>query len=77
MSIVIDAIYENGSFRPRVPVELADGAPVRLVVDLIGEARDPLDEVIGIVEHGPDLGLADRHDEILYGKPLPPEEPRP
>jgi predicted DNA-binding antitoxin AbrB/MazE fold protein len=67
MSITIEAIYQNGSFKPKVPLQLAEGSPVRLVVDPIDDSRDPLDEVIGIVKGGPDLSLAERHDEILYG----------
>lgn len=68
MAIVVEAVYENGSFRPAVPVELPDGASVKLVVDLIGAESDPLDEVIGTVEDGPEFSLAERHDEVLYGK---------
>ncbi len=77
MSIIVEAIYEDGSFRPRVPVGLANGAPVRLVVDVIEDDRDPLEEVIGVVRGGPDFGLAERHDEVLYKDPGPCEGPRP
>jgi predicted DNA-binding antitoxin AbrB/MazE fold protein len=77
MSIVIEATYQNGSFRPKVPVEIADGAPVRLVVDVIQDARDPLDEVIGVIQEGPDLGLAEHHDRIVYGDRLRREGPKP
>jgi predicted DNA-binding antitoxin AbrB/MazE fold protein len=66
VSLTIEAVYENGAFRPRGRVELADGAPVRLIVDVIPDERDPLDEVIGIVVTGPDFSLADHHDELIY-----------
>jgi predicted DNA-binding antitoxin AbrB/MazE fold protein len=68
MSIVVEATYENGSFRPKVPVALADGAPVRLVVDVIQAERDPLDEVIGVIKEGPEFSLAEHHDDIVYGQ---------
>jgi predicted DNA-binding antitoxin AbrB/MazE fold protein len=77
MGIVIEAMYENGSFRPKAPVDLADGSPVRLVVDVIEDEPDPLDEVIGVIKGGPDFSLAERHDEILYGTSFRREEPQP
>jgi predicted DNA-binding antitoxin AbrB/MazE fold protein len=67
MSITIEAIYQNGSFKLNEPLQLAEGSSVRLVIHLIVDAGDPLDEVIGIVKDGPDLSLAERHDEIVYG----------
>jgi predicted DNA-binding antitoxin AbrB/MazE fold protein len=77
MSITIDAIYQNGSFKPKMPVPLAEGSLVRLVVAPIDDSRDPLDQVIGIVKSGPDFSLADRHDEIVYGGLLPEEGDQP
>jgi predicted DNA-binding antitoxin AbrB/MazE fold protein len=75
--MIIEAIYENGTFRPKVPVDLMDGVPVRLVVDVIKVERDPLDEVIGVITDGPDFSLAERHDDIIYGNLLRQEGPSP
>ena len=61
MSITIEAIYENGSFKLIQPQQLAEGSPVRLDIDLIDDADDPLDQVIGVVKEGSELGLAEPH----------------
>jgi predicted DNA-binding antitoxin AbrB/MazE fold protein len=67
MNISVEAIYQNGWFKPKAPLQLAEGPPVRLIVAPIDDARGPLDEVIGIVKDGPDFSLAERHDEVVSG----------
>ena len=44
---------------------LADGTLVPLVVTPVDDDDDPLDAVIGICTEGPDVSLAERHDEII------------
>ena len=53
----------------RQPVPLLDGTKVQLTVTPVAveDDYDPLDEVIGICTEGPDISLAERHDEIIYG----------
>ena len=36
--------------------------------------HDPLDDVIGICKEGPDVSLAARHDDLLYGVRPPTAE---
>ncbi len=68
MPITVEAVYEGGVFRPKQPVNLREGAEVRVVIGpLVSEDDDPLEKVIGTCLDGPDISLAARHDEILYG----------
>ncbi len=67
MSITVEATYENGVLKPRRPLTLAEGTEVSLTISPVDEDYDPLDAVIGICKEGPDVSLAERHDEILYG----------
>ena len=67
MPITVEATYEKGVLKPSQPLTLADGTEVRLTISPLDEDYDPLDAVIGICKDGPDISLAERHDEILYG----------
>jgi predicted DNA-binding antitoxin AbrB/MazE fold protein len=67
MTIVIEAVFENGVFKPLRPLTLVEGTEVRLTVATVDEDYDPLAAVIGICDEGPDISLAERHDEIIYG----------
>lgn len=69
MSITVEAVFENGLLKPKQPLELAEGAEVRLVISPLGDDRDSLDEVIGICTEGPDISLAEHHDAVIYGDP--------
>ena len=75
MAIIVDATYENGVFKLAEPVPLPEGALVRLTVTPVDDDYDPLDDVIGICKDGPDVSLAQRHDDFLYGT-LPSKEPK-
>lgn len=76
MAITVEATYEDGFLKPARPLTLAEGAEVRLTISPLDEDYDPLEEVIGICDDGPDVSLAERHDEILYGLKLD-DEPAP
>jgi predicted DNA-binding antitoxin AbrB/MazE fold protein len=67
MTITLQAVYENGVFKPMQPVALSEGTHVELVLSTAPDDPHPLDEVIGICKGGPGFSLAERHDEILYG----------
>ena len=67
MVITVEATYRDGVLKPTRPLTLAEGTEVRLTVSLLDEDYDPLDAVIGICKEGPEISLAERHDEILYG----------
>lgn len=75
MTITVEAVYESGQLRFKEPVVLAEGTAVRVTISPVDEDYDPLDEVIGICNEGPDISLAARHDELLYGIPPAKEQP--
>ena len=77
MSLVVEATFENGTFKLAQPVALPEGAQVRLTItpvdedhpvdeDPVDEDKDPLDAVIGICKGGPRDG-AQNHDKYIYG----------
>ena len=72
MTLTVAAVYENGVFKPKEPVALAEGAEVQLTVNPAQEpeAEDPLADVIGIAESGRTDG-AENHDRYIYGKIRP------
>jgi predicted DNA-binding antitoxin AbrB/MazE fold protein len=74
MTITIQATYANGVLTPKEPLALAEGTEVRVTIGAPEEDGDPLDEVIGICTEGPDVSLAARHDELLYGLRPPTAE---
>lgn len=42
MSIVVDAVFQNGMFKPTQPVELPENEPVRLQIATSSEVADAL-----------------------------------
>ena len=66
-ALVVEATVENGTFKLAQPIPLPEGTHVRLTIDPVEQESDPLESVIGICKEGPDISLAERHDEILYG----------
>jgi len=89
MSMSVEAIYESGTFKLKQPVSLPEGSQVRLIIIPLGangepvqangecpSEEHPLDAVIGVCDDGPEISLAERHDEILYGL-RPREAPAP
>jgi predicted DNA-binding antitoxin AbrB/MazE fold protein len=67
MTITVEATYENGVLKPKQPLTLADGAEVSITIRPATDDDDPLEAVIGICDDGPDISLAARHDEFIYG----------
>lgn len=80
MSTTVDAIYENGVFRPEKPVELADKTKVHLVIEKVAPAPaadddDPtgwktIDRLIGFIksEGGQKEPIGRDHDKYIYRK---------
>lgn len=76
----IHAVYENGVFRPTVPVELPDNCEVELTVSTEadrGNDKTPLQRLADIASQfpeNPDLptDMAVQHDHYLYGTPKRP-----
>jgi predicted DNA-binding antitoxin AbrB/MazE fold protein len=72
MTIAVEAIFENGAFRPVEPVSLPEGTPVHLQVSRLDEPPvDPLEAVIGIGEGPSEEDGAANHDKYIYGKIRP------
>ena len=68
MTLTMEAVVRNGSLELSQPLRLAEGTQVRVTIAPADEDRDPLDAVIGICDAGPEISLAERHDDILYGR---------
>ena len=74
MSTVVDALYEDGVFKPEHPVDLKDKTKVHLVIEAAAppaEDDDPTGwktamELMGCIEDGPEDG-AENHDRYIYG----------
>lgn len=69
----ITAVYEDGVFKPQQPVELEERSQVQLVVEPAAEADvetvadwQIIDELIGIVDGGPDANVGRDHDDYIY-----------
>ena len=61
MTITIEAVYANGQFQPKQPVQLPEGTPVQLTVHTVSETEDPFEAVIGTCD-GPSDSAAN-HDK--------------
>jgi predicted DNA-binding antitoxin AbrB/MazE fold protein len=74
MTIHVDAIYEQGAFRPAAPVALQEGARVVLTIETEVPLRPPgrlvaaLAEIAAMPAEGADDGFSGAdHDNVLYG----------
>ena len=69
MSNHIEAVYENGVFRPLSPVDLPDGERVHLAVTPVRETEDPAYNLAEIAEETGISDLGVNIDHYLYGLP--------
>jgi len=70
MSEAVEAIFENGVFRPLKPVDLAEGERVKLTVTVADEdADDPAADLTDIAIDTGIPDLATNIDYYLYGLP--------
>ena len=65
---IISAVYENGVFRPTVPVALPEGTHVRVEVEISrpsqpGATRQHVLEILGRSYETGDPRAAERHNE--------------
>ncbi len=75
MTKTVDAVYENGVFRPKTPVELEDKAEVRLLIEskprIYDDEEDPtgwktVRNFIGFITEAPEgVHIARDHDKYL------------
>ena len=71
MSKVIDAIFENGVFKPLEKVEIKEHEKVKVILANEGESQEEectLDGIIDIAKDCPDTDLSIHHDKYLYGE---------
>lgn len=65
----VEAIYENGVFRPLQPVNLPEGERVRLTVATGERANDPAANLSDLAVDMGTPDLATNIDHYLYGLP--------
>jgi len=72
--MTIEAIYEDGVFKPTRPVSLVEGTHVRVMLEQELQAPDPqraarlLAEIAALPMQGPGGFSGRDHDKILYGE---------
>jgi hypothetical protein len=74
MATVVKAVYENGVFKPKEPLQLQE----RTEVEVLIPAQSPADDdqagwaaaraLIGFIDDAP-ANMAEHHDHSLYGRP--------
>ncbi len=71
MTKVIDAIFENGVFKPLETVEIKEHEKVKVILANENEHQGKkctLDGIIDIAKDCPDTDLSINHDKYLYGE---------
>jgi predicted DNA-binding antitoxin AbrB/MazE fold protein len=73
--MTVKAICENGVFKPREPIHLAEHTEVEVVIPAAApsDADDPTgwkaaEALIGFIDDAP-ADMAEHHDQYLYGAP--------
>jgi predicted DNA-binding antitoxin AbrB/MazE fold protein len=74
MTTAVKAIYENGVFKPKEPVQLEEHTEVDVLIPVASRSddRDPTgwkaaEELIGFIRNAPP-DMAEHHDQYLYGR---------
>lgn len=75
MTTAIRAVYEDGVFKPKEPVRLAERTEVEVLIPTPAppDKDDPTgwkaaEELIGFIDDAPP-DMAEQHDLYLYGRP--------
>jgi len=75
MSTAVKAIYENGVFKPKEPVQLEERTEVEVLIPSAAAPPDDdptgwktAEELIGFIRNAPS-DMAENHDRYLYGQP--------
>ena len=73
--MTVKAVYENGVFKPREPVQLEEHTEVEVLIPVppSPDVDDPTgwkaaEALIGFIDDAP-ADLAENHDHYLYGQP--------
>ncbi len=68
----VEAIYENGVFRPIQKVDFEDGERVKMTVEITVKTKEEKDPAETIPDMAIDMGISDfalNIDHYLYGLP--------
>ena len=72
MSKVIDAVYENGVFKPLEKVHLSEHKKLKITIENEAEApvkkKSSLAGIIDLAKDCVDTDLSVHHDKFLYGE---------
>ena len=75
MTTAVKAVYENGVFKPKEPVDLQEKTEVEVLIPTPAPADDDdptgwkaAEELIGFIKDAPP-DMAENHDFYLYGRP--------
>jgi predicted DNA-binding antitoxin AbrB/MazE fold protein len=75
MTTAVKAIYENGVFKPKEPVNLQEKTEVEVLIPTPAPADDDdptgwkaAEELIGFIKDAPP-DMAESHDHYLYDRP--------
>jgi hypothetical protein len=75
MTTAVKAIYENGVFKPKEPVQLEERTEVEVLIPARSTADDDdptgwkaARALIGFIEDAP-CDMAENHDKYLYDRP--------
>ena len=75
MTTAVKAIYENGVFKPKEPLQLEERTEVEVLIPSVARSDDEdptgwktAEALIGFIRDAPP-DMAEHHDEYLYGRP--------
>lgn len=74
MTTTIKAVYQNGVFKPKEPLDLKDQTEVEVLIPSHSLPDDDptgwkaAERLIGFIENAPS-DMAEHHDQYLYGRP--------
>ena len=73
MVIAIKAIYEDGVFKPKEPIQLEERTEVEVLIPTTAQPEDDdptgwtaADELIGFIKDGLKEPVGEQHDKHLY-----------
>lgn len=73
MTTAVKAIYENGVFKPKEPIRLAERTEVDVIlpIEAVNDEDDPsgwkaADELIGFIKGGLSEPVGQEHDKHIY-----------
>jgi len=74
MPTAVKAVYQNGVFKPKEPLDLKDQTEVEVLIPSLSAPDDDptgwkaAERLIGLILDAP-TDMAEHHDHYLYGRP--------